>query len=144
MEQTEEKKSYRLCQISWCLIALAGLGWLWLQLSGISPERLLRLMPPCVFRSMMGLYCPGCGGTRAVLELLRGHILQSIRYHPVVVYAAGLYGWYLVSNTIEWLSGRKIAVGSRYHRWYGIGAAVLVIVNCLLRNLLLLVFHITL
>ncbi|MBS6196176.1 MAG: DUF2752 domain-containing protein [Clostridiales bacterium] len=144
MEQTEEKKSYRLCQISWCLIALAGLGWLWLQVAGISPERLIRLMPPCVFRSMVGLYCPGCGGTRAVLELLRGHILQSVWYHPIVVYAAGLYGWYLISNTIEWLSGRKIAVGSRYHRWYGTGAAVLVIVNCLLRNLLLLVFHITL
>lgn len=115
-----------------------------LQRAEIPMERLLRLMPPCVFRSLLGLYCPGCGGTRAVLELLEGHILWSLWYHPIVVYTAGLYGWYLISNTVEWLSGNRYAIGSRYQRWNGIGAVVLVIVNCLLRNLLLIVFHITL
>lgn len=144
MKHAEENKSYRLCQISWCLIALAVFARWGLQRAGISVERLLRWMPPCLFRSQLGLYCPGCGGTRAVLELFRGHILRSLWYHPVVVCAVGLYGWYLISNTIEWLSGKRIAVGSRYHRWYGMGAAVLVIVNCLFRNLLLLIFHITL
>lgn len=28
---------------------------------------------PCLFQMMTGLYCPGCGGTRAVRALLSGH-----------------------------------------------------------------------
>lgn len=144
MEHTAEKKSYRLCQISWCLIVLAAMAWTGLQRAGIPVKRLPGLMPPCVCRSFLGLYCPGCGGTRAVMELLDGHILRSLWYHPIVFYTAGLYGWYLISNTIEWLSGNRCAIGSRYHRWYGLGAVVLVTANCLFHNLLLLVFHIML
>lgn len=144
MEHTMENKSYRLCQISWCLIGLALLAGLWLSRSNLPLQKLLLMQPPCLLRRVFGIYCPGCGGTRAVLELLRGHILRSFLYHPIVVYTAGLYGWYLISNTIEWISGQKFRIGSRYHKWYGIAAAVLVLVNCLLRNLLLLFFHITL
>lgn len=144
MEQTEEKKSYRLCQISWCLIGLGILGCAFIRVTNFPIGLFLKLQPPCIFHTIFGLYCPGCGGTRAVLALLKGNILQSLWYHPVVVYSAGLYGWYLISNTIEWISKGKLPIGSGYHRWYGIAAVVLIIVNCLLRNLLLLVFHITL
>ncbi|NCB93838.1 MAG: DUF2752 domain-containing protein [Clostridia bacterium] len=111
---------------------------------GIQPERLIRLYPPCIFHALSGAYCPGCGGTRAVLELLHGHVLRSLWYHPIVFYTAALYGWYLISNTIEWLSRGKLSIGSGYHRWYGTAAVMIVIGNCVLRNLLLFVFHVTL
>ena len=32
---------------------------------------------PCMMQKLTGLYCPGCGGTRAVRALLAGHPLQS-------------------------------------------------------------------
>lgn len=41
---------------------------------------------PCLFHLLTGLYCPGCGGTRAVWYLLHGRIFESIRYHPLVPY----------------------------------------------------------
>lgn len=144
MEQNAAKKSYRLCQIGWCFLITAGLVYGALCRKGIQPEAFLRLLPSCAFRSLTGAYCPGCGGTRAVLELFRGHIVASLRYHPVVGYTAALYGWYLLSNTVEWLSRGKIPVGSSYHRWYGYAAVILVAGNWILRNILLFVFHITL
>ena len=41
-------------------------------------------LPPCLFRKATGLYCPGCGSTRALWRLLRGDLLGSLRYHPLV------------------------------------------------------------
>ena len=43
---------------------------------------------PCLFHLLTGLYCPGCGGTRAFRALLAGNLLLSIRYHPLVAYMA--------------------------------------------------------
>lgn len=43
---------------------------------------------PCLFHALTGLYCPGCGGTRAVKYLLQGQIWTSVQYHPLVLYAA--------------------------------------------------------
>lgn len=105
MEDTG-KKSYRICQISWCLLLPVIMLWLEVRRMGFQTDMLLKLYPPCIFRRVTGMYCPGCGGTRAVVELLKGNILRSLWYHPVVVYTAGLYGWYLISNTIEWISGK--------------------------------------
>lgn len=45
---------------------------------------------PCVFHSITGLYCPGCGMTRAVKSLLGGRILDSLRYNPVAFYVAAV------------------------------------------------------
>ena len=30
-----------------------------------------------------GIYCPGCGGTRALIALMEGDPYQSLRYNPV-------------------------------------------------------------
>ncbi len=40
----------------------------------------------CIFHSLTGLYCPGCGGTRAVRTLLQGDLRMSVQYHPLVLY----------------------------------------------------------
>ena len=43
---------------------------------------------PCLFHTLTGAYCPGCGGTRAAAALLRGQFLLSFCYHPLVLYLA--------------------------------------------------------
>jgi hypothetical protein len=37
---------------------------------------------PCAFHASTGLPCPGCGLTRSVLTLLRGHPEDSFLLHP--------------------------------------------------------------
>lgn len=36
----------------------------------------------CAFRGLMGIPCPGCGGTRALLHLARGDISGCIEFNP--------------------------------------------------------------
>src|SRR5699024_11763741 len=93
-------KSFRGCQIGWCAVLLCILLYHTAVAAGIHSEALAAMMPPCLMRTVLGLYCPGCGGTRAVLLLVEGHPIRSFFYHPVVLYAAVLGGWYLISNTI--------------------------------------------
>ena len=41
----------------------------------------------CLFSQTLHLYCPGCGGTRAVQALITGDILRSVMSNPIPVYA---------------------------------------------------------
>ncbi len=97
----------------------------------------------CVINSMFRVYCPGCGGTRAVWSLFEGHILKSIWYHPLVPYGTLVFGTYMISHSLEYLTRGKIR-GMRFHPGYLWGALILLVVNLILKNFLLLGFGITL
>lgn len=60
---------------------------------------------PCLFHRLSGLYCPGCGGTRAVEALLQGNLLSCFLYHPFVFYCAVLYVWFMLTQTAERIPG---------------------------------------
>ena len=42
----------------------------------------------CRFYESTGILCPGCGGTRSFMALMRGDLLYSLRCNPAVI--AGL------------------------------------------------------
>lgn len=44
-------------------------------------------LPPCIFYFTTGFYCPGCGNTRAVIALLHGDILLSLRQNAMIITA---------------------------------------------------------
>lgn len=62
---------------------------------------LTHLVPPCLFHFVTGLPCPGCGGTRAFVSLLRGDLVQSFLYHPVVPFCFLLYVIFMLTQTIS-------------------------------------------
>ncbi len=83
---------------------------------------------PCLFHYITGYYCPGCGGTRAVKELVHGNLPASIKYHPLVVYGLLIYTWYMLSNTVERCTKGKISIGMKYKDIYlWIGVAILLL-----------------
>lgn len=50
----------------------------------------------CPFRAILGIPCPGCGMTRALVCLLHGDLKSSLYYHPMLIFTglaalAGLY-----------------------------------------------------
>lgn len=75
---------------------------------------------PCPFRTLTGLWCPGCGLTRATHYLFRGDVMQALRYNLfVVVILLGLSATWLA-----WLlhrAGRSVNV----NRWFPVWAQIL-------------------
>lgn len=79
--------------------------------------------PRCPFFVLTGHYCPGCGATRAVAELLHGHFAAALHFNTAVTlllpfaiaYFAVVYWNAFRHNRIEWPSvpswSWKFAVG---------------------------------
>ena len=68
---------------------------------------------PCPFRSLTGLWCPGCGMTRATHHLFRGDLTQALRYNLFVIaiiagIAAGWLTWTLSAAGRSLTGGRTI------------------------------------
>lgn len=74
--------------------------------------------PGCWFREKMGLYCPGCGGTRMVRSILELDFYQAFRYNPLVfvllilIVIWGIYNCYRLirHKKILWPSERVCVV----------------------------------
>jgi hypothetical protein len=98
---------------------------------------------PCLFRAMTGLYCPGCGGTRAVQYLLQGRLLLSLRYHPLVLYALLAVAVEAISFVLAKVWGdRRLYVG--HEKFLVYGAVWIAAVNFAVKNFLLIVWGIDL
>lgn len=102
----------------------------------------IKWITPCMFHTVTGLYCPGCGGTRAAAVLLRGQIAASFFYHPIVPYCAAVYLWFMLSHTAERLTGHRWRIGMRYQNAYLWIALVIVILNTAVKNIALAAFHV--
>lgn len=136
MSKKEEKSLYIL---GWMLLGAAAV------LAGVTkgfPMQMKIFSLPCIFWELTGYYCPGCGGTRACAALFRGEIVKSFLCHPVVVYTAAVFAWYMISHTIEYLTRGRLAVGMRYRDLYLYLAAAIILIQWVVRNLLKLVWGI--
>ncbi len=140
MNQDERIRLERNFYIIGLCIPFVGAVLFWLKCV-IPAEILTKLMFPCVFYVVTGLYCPGCGGTRALKALLEGKILLSFCYHPVVAYCAALYLWFMISHTIEYLSGHRWNIGMRYRNLYLYLTLVIIIINTAVKDIALTAFH---
>lgn len=66
---------------------------------------------PCGMVAIFHIYCPGCGGTRALFAFLHGEILESLRYNPAVVGGVFLILYYEITVGLTLLSKS----GKRYY-----------------------------
>ena len=101
--------------------------------------RLLNLqlhLPPCWFHLLSGYYCPGCGGTRALRALLHGQLLQAVRFHPFVPYAAAVYLYFMITQAVERISHGAYPIGMRYHNGIVWTALALILGSFIVKNVL--------
>lgn len=135
-KKTVEDELYIIGIIALAVIAVGSIFLIYADSKGIK-------LPPCFFNLFTGLYCPGCGGTRAVRALLHGHILKALWYHPFVVYGVIMYIVFMVTNTIR----IYIYPGFRSMKYKNIYLYIwiaILILNFLVKNILLIKFGISL
>lgn len=124
-------------------------GWIFLLTGSIGIYLYLHIVLPnlqgytCMVCRLFGFYCPGCGGTRAVSALLAGHPLLATWYHPLVPYTVVIFGGFMLTQTLARLHIGGIK-GWKFHEWHLYAAVAIMFANFILKNILLLGFHITL
>lgn len=52
----------------------------------LDPEE-YNFFPKCLFHSLTGLKCPGCGSQRAIHQLLNGNLVSALHYNALAVIA---------------------------------------------------------
>lgn len=134
--QTDKKLDKYFYITGWIVIALITVLVMIVKINGIG---ILHKMPPCAFNKVTGLYCPGCGGTRATIALFRGQIIRSFRFHPFVLYGSVVGGWFMISQTIQRISKDMIKIGMHFRPVYLWIALAIVLINWLVKNAFILI-----
>ena len=96
-----------------------------------------RLFPPCPFHAVTGLYCPGCGSTRAAHHLLHGRVATAFDFNALVVVSLPFLAYAGVLGALR-LAGRarhRPPVSQRLPGWAVWAMLVAVLLFGVLRNL---------
>jgi len=82
---------------------------------------------PCFFQEHFGFACPGCGFQRAVIELLKGNILESIKQYPALIPIIILIIVLLFHLTFRFKYGSQFLI-----RWF-LFTVILIVGNYLIK-----------
>lgn len=63
---------------------------------------------PCMYKKYLGIDCPGCGMQRAVVELLRGNIWESILLYPALLPTIFLFVFLILHLIFKFKNGALI------------------------------------
>jgi len=62
----------------------------------------------CMYKKYLGIDCPGCGMQRAIVELLRGNIWESIMLYPALLPTVFLFIFLILHLIFKFKKGALI------------------------------------
>ena len=105
-------------------------------LYSLTNSKYIEILPQCWVYQTTGLLCPACGGTRCVIQILKGNWTEAFFSH--IIFFVGIL--YLLIVNIVYLVNlnkkKKIATWIYPKYWYAIIFAILLIIYTIIRNLL--------
>lgn len=92
----------------------------------------------CMLYEQTGLFCPACGGTRALEALLRGDLLGALGYNLLILLLPlFLYAGYVITEMVIKKKSVNDLVVSPFIIWFTL---IIVILYFILRNIPVLIF----
>lgn len=95
-------------------------------------------LPVCVSYTLWGIYCPGCGGTRAVINLMHFDIVKSFLFHPVVPYTAIVVGLFMISHTLNIFTKGKVKA-MKFRPMYLYIMLAIIVIQFIVKNAIVLI-----
>ena len=95
----------------------------------------------CLIYEKYHIYCPGCGCTRALIALFEGKIIKSVYYNPIILYCVTGISIYIITQSIDRITKKKNYIIKYNNKFLYIGIAIMLL-NCLIRNILLIKYNI--
>ncbi|MFW6286672.1 MAG: DUF2752 domain-containing protein [Candidatus Sumerlaeota bacterium] len=118
-----------ICLLVWMTL-LGGAAVLY----AFEQDEISNALPECQFHEATGLYCPGCGTTRALYDLSRLRIMQAFGHNPFTI-PAGLFLLAMLALETRAACRGRPGVDLRLNKYAGYGVVILVLGFMLLRNL---------
>lgn len=81
----------------------------------------------CYFRSVLGVPCPGCGGTRAAILFANLQIYDSMRMHIAVALGAVMYGFFMITQFCHFRYSTKGLKENQLYFMIGLFVFVLIV-----------------
>ena len=89
----------------------------------------------CVSRELTGLYCSGCGMTRAVLSLLKLDFYQAFRYNAFSVILIPILFFYFYGVVYAYCFNEKNFIAQKIPMMFWVVIIVLMLIYGVLRNI---------
>ncbi len=90
---------------------------------------------PCPIRYFTGLYCPGCGNTRATLALLKFDLAAMLRYNPLYLPEMAYLLRAYVLCAKNYIRGGRFAYPKGAEKW-DVAFLIVLVVWMVIRNIL--------
>ena len=113
-----------------CAAAAAGAAALYLYL--FTPQGVPLV---CIFHSITGLYCPGCGAGRACYSILHGRFLDAFCYNPLMTVLLPLIGLYIAARVVDWIITGGNHIDRKINVKFLTGVLIAVVIYGVLRNI---------
>lgn len=135
MLSMKRNKTEAIVFLSFSVLLLAGIGFL--VYYHVNDIVFYDMPGNCILKILFHLYCPGCGGTRAVDAFLHGQFLKSFLYNPTIVYVAVYFLSYYIPAALKLAGIWKKHINNMIYLNMLVGLLILVVLNFVVRNLLL-------
>ena len=93
-------------------------------------------IPKCPIYTHLGVFCPACGATRAVISLLKFDIKASLLYNPFVLYSFIFSSLYLLIESYNKILKKQVYFPSKLVLKIGI---IILFLNCIIKNFLIFI-----